>query len=262
MNEPSKLTQFGFSQYETACYLALAANHPSNGSQLSKISGVARSRIYDVLRNLIKKGIVFEVEPGLYVPLPPDELKKRLRTQTETDLSILENQLDSIDRESSYEHILTIRGYEEVINKAEDIIDSSKQELYVRLFPNTGKRLEKKLLKAAKRGVEIRYISMGQIPLICAIQVVHPECENIINKIGGESIDIIADKSEALVGIFERNRENASPVIWTKNKWFIIGNRDSLRHDFYHYFLDKVYDRKQELSEKEQRIYEFIKTDD
>ncbi|QTA78872.1 putative sugar-specific transcriptional regulator [Desulfonema limicola] len=261
MTQPSKLTEFGFSQYETACYLALAANHPSNGSQLSKLSGVARSRIYDVLRNLIKKGLVFEVESGLYVPLPPDELKKRLKTQVETDLSILEDQLNSMSRESNYEHILTIKGYEEVINKACEIIDSSKQELYVRLFPETGKHLEKKLLKAAKRGVKIRYISMGQIPLICEIQVVHPECENIMTKIGGESIDIIADKSEALVGIFETNRKNTSPIIWTHNKSFIIGNRDSLRHDFYHYFLNKVYDRKQELTKKEQKIYEFIKND-
>ena len=262
MNESSKLTEFGFSQYETACYLALAVSHPSNGSQLSKVSGVARSRIYDVLRNLIKKGMVFEVEPGLYVPLPPDELKKRLRTQIETDLSILENQLDSISHKSNYEHILTIKGYKDVINKAGEIIDSAKKELYVRLFPKTGKRLEKKLLKAEKRGVKIRYIAMGQIPLICDIQVVHPACENIMKKIGGESIDIIADKAEALTGIFEQDKENASPVIWTRNKWFIIGNRDSLRHDFYHYFLDKVYDRKQELSKKEQKIYEFIKTDD
>lgn len=262
MNESSKLTEFGFSKYETACYLALAANHPSNGSQLSKLSGVARSRIYDVLRNLIKKSMVFEVEPGLYVPLPPEELKKRLRTQAENNLSILEKQLDSISQESNYEHILTIRGYEQVISKAEDIIDSAKQELYVRLFPGTGNRLEKKLGKALKRGVGIRYISMGKMTSKYDIQIIHPECENIMEKIGGESIDIIADKSEALVGIFEKGRENSSPVIWTRNKWFIIGNRDSLRHDFYHYFLDKVYDRKQELSGKEQRIYKFIKTDD
>jgi len=262
MNELSKLMEFGFSQYETSCYLALAGSYPSNGSQLSKFSGVSRSRIYDVLRNLIKKGMVFEVEPGLYVPLPPDELKKRIRTQIETSLSILEEQLDSISQENNYEHILTIRGYEEVINKAGEIIDSARQEIYVRVFPETGKRLEKKLVKAAKRGVGIRYISMGQIPLIYDIQIVHPECENIMDKIGGESFDLIADKSEALIGIFEQNRKNKSPVIWTRNKWFITGNRDSLRHDFYHYFLNKVYDKKQELSEKEQKIYSFIKTDD
>jgi hypothetical protein len=98
--------------------------------------------------------------------------------------------------------------------------------------------------------------------MTCPIQVVHPVSDQIPAKIGGESIDIITDKSEALGGIFETGRENASPIMWTRNRWFIVGNRDSLRHDFYHYFLNKVYDRRQELSDAEKRIYEFIKADD
>ena len=79
MLESYKMTEFGFTQYETSCYMALVAQHPSNGSQLSKLSGIARSRIYDVLHTLTRKGIVFEIEQGMYVPLPPDELKKRLK---------------------------------------------------------------------------------------------------------------------------------------------------------------------------------------
>lgn len=262
MEEASKLPEFGFTQYETACYLALVADHPSNGSRLSKASGVARSRIYDVLRNLTRKGMVFEVEPGLYVPLPPEELKKRLKSRFETNLSILESQLDSITAKSDYEHLLTLKGYDAVIQKASDIITAARQELYVRLFPNTARRLEMDLQDASARGVGIRFITMGEMPLQFDYQVIHPKADRMREKIGGESIDIIADKTEALVGIFEEGRSKSSPVIWTRNKWFVIGNRDSLRHDFYHYFLDKVYDRNEPLSEKEQRIYAFIKADD
>lgn len=262
MEEASKLPEFGFTQYETACYIALVTEHPSNGSRLSKASGVARSRIYDVLRNLTRKGIVFEVEPGLYVPLPPDELKKRLRSRFETNLSILESQFDAISARNDYEYLLTLQGYDAVLQKAGDIITNAQQELYVRLFPETAIRLENQLRDASTRGVGIRYITMGEIPMSFDHQVIHPEADRMREKIGGESIDIISDKSEALVGIFEEGRENSSPVIWTRNKWFVIANRDSLRHDFYHYFLDKVYDRNEPLSKKEQQIYAFIKADD
>ena len=42
----------------------------------------------------------------------------------------------------------------------------------------------------------------------------------------------------------------------------MIANRDSLRHDFYHYFLDKLYDRGESLTPQDQAIYAFIKQDD
>ena len=93
MNDYSHLKNLGFSQYEIACYLSLMAKHPSNGSQLSRQSGIARSRIYDVLRNMTRKGLVLEVEDGQYVPLPADELIKRLRSQFEADLSDFEEQI-------------------------------------------------------------------------------------------------------------------------------------------------------------------------
>ena len=48
MDTYSNLKELGFSQYEATCYMALVSEHPLNGSQLSKKSGIARSRIYDV----------------------------------------------------------------------------------------------------------------------------------------------------------------------------------------------------------------------
>ena len=81
MDITSLLQDFAFSKYESSCYLTLLAQHPCNGSQLSKLSGIARSRIYDVLRGLVRKGVVFEIEKGLFVPLPFEELKKSLQRQ-------------------------------------------------------------------------------------------------------------------------------------------------------------------------------------
>ena len=105
-------------------------------------------------------------------------------------------------------------------------------------------------------------IAMGPIPTFCDIQVPHPEVASLPEKLGGESIDIIVDRAEALVGIFETAQEAVSPVIWTRNRWFVIANRDSLRHDFYHYFLDKLYDRGEPLSPEDEAVYARIKQDD
>lgn len=261
MDNRAILMEFGFSKYETDCYMALLAHHPSNGSQLSKHSGVARSRIYDVLRNLTAKGVVFEAAPGQYVPLPPEELKKRLVSHFRTNLSVLDEQLSAAAREGDHSYILTLKGYRQALDKAEEIIQSAEKELYVRLFPNTGQRLQKALQQAASRGVGLRYIGMGAMPKIFEIQIVHPHWETLCDRIGGESIDIIADRREALVGMFEKGREEQSSVIWSRNHWFVVGNRDSLQHDFYHYFLYKVYDCGEPLTPEEKKIYTIIKAD-
>jgi sugar-specific transcriptional regulator TrmB len=261
MTDFDKLKQLGFSQYEITCYLTLAAQHPINGSQLSSISGMARSRVYDVLRNMVRKGLVMEIGGGLYVPLPPDELYKRLQRRFDDSLDALKEQLNGTASRTSYEFIWMIRGYEPVIAKAREMIAGARKELYVRLFADSGRLLAPDLKQAESRGVGIRFIAMGPMPPSFEIQVTHPDADRLLATIGGRSFDVIADKSEALVGIFEEGRQDISPINWTRNRWFVIANRDSLRHDFYHYFLNRIIEQDAELSERERRIYEFIKAD-
>ena len=262
MNTISQLQELGFSQYEISCYLSLLAKHPSNGSQLSRLSGVSRSRIYDVLQKMARKGLVLEVENGLFVPLPADELIKRLRSQFETNLAALEKQFEVVAQESEYEYIWSIRGYAAVLNKAVTMIAAARREIYVRVFPRTGRVLEAHLQAAVRRGVGLRYISMGHTRMTFDVQVIHPHTEALPQTLGGRSFDVICDASEALTGIFEADHEDTVPITWSRNRWFVIAARDSLRHDFYHYFLDKLYDRGEPLNEREKAIYESIKADD
>ena len=261
MNNRSGLTNLGFSQYEASCYMALVSNHPVNGSQLSKISGIARSRIYDVLRNLIGKGFVIEVQAGQYAPLPSDELIRRLRREFESSIKALEIEISKASQKEDFEYVWTLTGYDNVMAKARDMIGEAREEIYARLFPEADRRLAESLEAAEKRGVSIRYIAMGDVPERFDIQVTHPDKDDLIGKIGGRSFDIITDRQEALVGIFEEGNEDESPINWTRNQWFIIANRDSLRHDFYHCFLEKTLDRNESLTEKEQEIYQLIKQD-
>jgi len=261
MDTYSNLKGLGFSQYEAACYMALVGSHPVNGSQLSKISGIARSRIYDVLRNLISKGYVIEVNSGQYAPLPSDELVRRLKRSFDSNIESFEDQITLASQKNNFEFVWTITGYENVMEKALEMIKEAKEEIYVRLFPEADRYLGDALIKADKRGVNIRYIAMGKIEKKFDIQILHPNHEQLQQIIGGRSIEVIIDKKEALVGIFETDNEDISPINWTRNQWFIVANRDSLRHDFYHCFLEKILDRHQKLTKEEKRIYNIIKED-
>ena len=93
MNTSSEVNKLLLSQYETKAYLSLVAKYPLNGSQLSKHSGIPSAKIYEVLRNLLEKGLVTEVGKGIYAPLPPEEMLKNLRHGFGTYLNGLEEKI-------------------------------------------------------------------------------------------------------------------------------------------------------------------------
>ncbi len=82
--------KLGLSDYALNAYISLTSNHPVNGSQLSRQSGIPRARIYDVLETLIAKGFVIESSKSMYTPIPSKEFIRRLRQDFEDVFSSLE----------------------------------------------------------------------------------------------------------------------------------------------------------------------------
>ena len=261
MKSPETLQNLGFSRYEITAYLTLVANHPVNGSQLSRLSAIPRAKIYDVLRSLKSKGAVAEVGQGQYAPLPPEELFNRLRHNFETSIELLETKIKAATDTSRYDYVWTLKGYNPAIEKAQAMIKGARKEIYTRLFPQEGRALSASLQKAAKSGIEIKYISMGTPTDRFELQVVHPEADKIEQDLGGRSFDLVVDREEILVGMFETGREDQAQVNWAKNHWFVVATRDSLRHDFFHYFLHKIYEKKQRLTPSEKKLYQLIAND-
>ena len=84
----------GFSEYECKAYLKLLEVFPLNGYALSKASGIPRSRIYEVLNNLIDKQMVFEQadeKNRVYYPVEPRFLLKSSRSIMRNFLRIYHN---------------------------------------------------------------------------------------------------------------------------------------------------------------------------
>lgn len=253
--------KLGLSQSEIAAYLSLLGHHPANGSQVSRLSGVPRSRIYEILRGMRKKGIIVESGDGLYVPLPADELLKRLRHRCEVELQELKARIDEAAKAPLNDYVWTICGYNEVMAKSRELISSAKFELYVLLYPEEAQVLDSELLKAADRGVEIKYVSMGPPLNRFPLQVVHPDPNEIRHLHVGRVFDLVRDKVEILVGMFEQGKEDLSPINWAKNHWFVMAIREGIRHDFFHYFMHKTYDLGQALTPEEKNLYKRIKND-
>jgi sugar-specific transcriptional regulator TrmB len=96
--ETIKQTQmFGLNTYEAKIWIALLSRGISTAGELSDIANVPRSRSYDVLESLEKKGFVV-TKPGKpikYLLVPPknvlENIKKQIKTKKEKHISQIES---------------------------------------------------------------------------------------------------------------------------------------------------------------------------
>lgn len=93
----SKLRRyFSLNLYEVKIWTALLSRGVSTAGELSDIANVPRSRSYDVLESLEKKGFVIMKigKPIKYIAVPPKEVlervKKNVKTSAETQVKTLE----------------------------------------------------------------------------------------------------------------------------------------------------------------------------
>lgn len=151
----------GLTEYEASAYLALASMISGTATEISMASKVPRSRIYDILKGMARKGFV-EIERGRplkYTVIPPAEVfgrnKKRLLEdleEAELELtSIYETQISKIPAP-----IWLINGPEKIIKKELEIISRAKESINIRagfLFNGEAELLKEKINQASRRGV-------------------------------------------------------------------------------------------------------------
>ncbi len=113
------LEDVGLNMYERKIYAALISRGVSTAGELSEMTGVPRSRSYDVLESLAEKGfaILKPSKPMQYVAVPPEEAlenKKDLYKQE------LEEKMDKIDRFKETEAVNELEGlYNEGVERVE-----------------------------------------------------------------------------------------------------------------------------------------------
>ena len=75
------LLEIGFTLNESKVYLTLLQNRYLNGYEISKLSNVSRSLVYNVIDRLVAKGFVLKSEGQInyYCALPYDKVIEKIR---------------------------------------------------------------------------------------------------------------------------------------------------------------------------------------
>jgi sugar-specific transcriptional regulator TrmB len=93
-----KLKIFGLNSYEAKIWVALLSRGVSSAGELSDISNVPRSRSYDILESLEKKGfIVMKIgKPIKYIAVQPEEVLERVKSRIKEDAQQQSKSLDGL----------------------------------------------------------------------------------------------------------------------------------------------------------------------
>lgn len=97
----NKLKAFGLNTYESKLWMALLSRGVATAGELSDIANVPRSRSYDVLESLEKKGFIMMKlgKPIKYVAVKPgevlDRVKRKIETEAQSQTMMIEKIRDS-----------------------------------------------------------------------------------------------------------------------------------------------------------------------
>jgi len=154
----NKLRDFGLNSYESKLWTALLSRGVSTAGELSDIANVPRSRSYDVLESLEKKGfILMKVgKPIKYVAVPPSEVVERVKKQIKENADKQITVINSIKESNLLQELNVLH------NKGIELIDPADLSGCIKGRNNFYDQLES-MIKSAEKSITLMTTSHGLI---------------------------------------------------------------------------------------------------
>ncbi|MBR1461076.1 TrmB family transcriptional regulator [bacterium] len=226
-NIVEKLKELGFNSYEAKVYLALLKKYPTTGYEIAQTANIPQSRAYDALKSLVSEQIVIpdDNKPQKYSPISPKELTKRFKRKINSTIDYLEKRLPEV-KENYNEPVHNIEGYDVILEKTKELINNSQRSLYIEIWEEDFKHLDKEIEAAYDRGVDIKIVAYGKIKTQFGTVYYHNWANDIEQTIG-RLICILADNKEGIFGKIEKD------AIWTENAKITFLLKEFMVHDMY-----------------------------
>ncbi len=230
---------FDLNIYETKVWLALLGRGVASAGEVAEISQVPRSRTYDVLESLEKKGfaLVKIGKPVRYLGVKPkvilEKLKNNVRTDAEDKIASLSN-LKGTEEFSKIEVLYkeginpikredisaALKGKSNISNYLREIIQNAKKEVIIctnaqeiiskaKLFQQTFDILK-------KANIKIKFALSGDDDLIKQIA---NKFNMKIKKVNIDAKFFIIDREEILFYL-SRNSDDEDIAIWLNSEFF------------------------------------------
>lgn len=218
-----QLSQIGFTEYEAKVYLALLAENPATGYQISKRSSVPRSMVYETLSRLHGRGMVLEAVEGratLYRPLPPQTFLDQHQTEHERLLGDLRVGLQELYNQVADDRIWSVRGRRAALAYASQLIQRADSVVFLVLTDDDLELLRADIVAACKRGIETNVLLTGQGTLDCGRVAHHPPLESELQGLTGLLL-VAVENGEVLIASTGAHHEMRATITQNADLVFI-----------------------------------------
>lgn len=239
----------GLNLYETQIWLALLSHGVATAGELAESAGVPRSRSYDVLESLSKKGLTVvksEGRPLKYMTVPPEaaleNLKRYYEMSNEGAKDTLESlksgavlkELSEIYRKGEMvmelpELIGLVREKNNVFSHFSTMLNRSKKFVRIMAMPSDVKELNKfylnDLRQAKARGVSVQILipkgtEAGEIAKFAEVKTAEKPITRAVVADGKEALVLFMDPEEIHPTFDSGVWVNSSYVTKTMEKLF------------------------------------------
>lgn len=256
------LNQIGLTEGESKVYLALLQHGEISGYEAAKLSGVPRSKIYNLLEALISKGYIMysEIDGNYrYAAIEMEEVAERVERETKETLCTLKSELKDYRKETDMDAIWHIREYGNVIAKCRSLIKHTKKELLLQIWDEELEFVAEDIRTLEEMDVPtgvVVFSNKENIPISNYRK--HGMLSEKQAEMGGRWITLVSDRKEAVFGQIVSSE--VAEVIWTKSKPMITMASEYVRHDMYFYKNTELFgeEMQQKLGEDYVKIREIF----
>ena len=246
---------FNLNIYETKVWLALLSKGIASAGEVAELSGVPRSRTYDVLKSLKKRGFAITKigKPVKYISVKPTEVIEKMKSKTLQDAQEKVKSLANLKNTQEYTELEqlhttsnipirsaditgSIRGRSNIVSRIREIMENAEKEVLICTsaldFEDKSRVIVPTLEKLARKNIKIKLALSGDTE---RIKKINAKFNLKAKTIDSKARFFISDKRELLFMVTPENSEEEL-AIWLQSKFFtesisgIIEN--NIKNDF------------------------------
>ncbi|WP_440771115.1 TrmB family transcriptional regulator [Natronorubrum sp. DTA28] len=207
------LVELGLTEYEARCFVALSRVSTATASEVATLSDVPRSRVYDAVDRLHRRGLVDiqQSEPREYRAISKAAALESLKERYNTTLEAADDALSELRRSKAGDDLeeggaWAITDHDHVTDQVGRFLEEATEEVYALLADESAldRQFLEQLAAASERGVDTR-IEVSSEEVEARVQDVTPETTVVVTDLADDPASLNVKRLGRIVMVDRRS---------------------------------------------------------